>query len=115
MSKKNWLTWTTVFAFIGLAAALSIVIHSLVTGQGIHSFGLLIGIFMALQLVQERKGLTSRALPVVASVGAVVGFSLLTHGLVTGRGMDGIALGGGILFALLWVIHVLLIQRGSKE
>ena len=56
MSKTKRQTVAIVSASIGLACALTLVIHSLVTGQGIHSFGLLIGIFMALLLVQERKG-----------------------------------------------------------
>ena len=115
MSEKKWQTVANVFAFAGLAAALPIVIHSLVTGEGIHTGGLLLAIYFVLHLLQQWKGHTWRALPVIAFGGAAVGFALLIQSMTTGQGVDGIALGGGIIFALLGLASAFSIRSGSRE
>ena len=53
MPNKQQPVWVNVIAFIGLAASLAVVIHSLVTGEGIHTLALVVGIFMVLHLLRE--------------------------------------------------------------
>ncbi len=115
MSEKKWQTGLNVIAFVGLATALPIVIHSLVTGEGIHTGGLLLMIYFVLHLLQQWKGRTWRALPVIAFGGAAVGFALLIRSMTTGQGVDGIALGGGIIFALLGLNSVLSMRSGAEQ
>lgn len=55
MSMKRWQAGLNLIAFVGLAAALPVVIHSLVTGEGIHTLGLLLSILLVLLLLQGRK------------------------------------------------------------
>ncbi len=55
MSMKRWQAGLNVIAFVGLAAALAVVIHSLATGEGIHTLGLLLSVLLVLLLLQGRK------------------------------------------------------------
>ena len=90
MSEKKWQTVANVFGVVGLAAALPIVIHSLVTGEGIHTGGLLLMIYFVLHLLQQWKGHTWRALPVIAFGGGGGGFRPPDpeHDHGAGRGRD---------------------------
>lgn len=114
MSMKKWQAGLNMIAFLGLAASLAVVIHSLVTGQGIHTLGFLLGIFLLMMILEDRKGRAWRGIPVIAFAGAVAGLSLFLNSLVTGQGIDAIALGGGTLFALLGLMHAFLIRSGHN-
>lgn len=115
MSNNKRPAWVNAIAFVGLAAAMTVVIHSLVTGQGIHSLALLTGLFLVLMILSERKGRTWRGLPVIAFLGAAVAFSVLMHGRITGQDMDVVALGGGLFLVLYGLIHVFFFRSGYKE
>ena len=58
MPNKKQPVWVNAIAFIGLAASLTVVIHNLVTGEGIHTVSLLLSILLALHLLRQwrRRG-----------------------------------------------------------
>lgn len=115
MSNEKRPAWVNAIAFVGLAAAASVVIHSLVTGGGIHSLAFLTGLLLVLMILSERKGRTWKGLPVIASLGAAVAFTVLIHGRVTDQDMDVVALGGGLFLVLYGLIHVFLFRSGYEE
>ena len=112
MPNQKQPVWVNAIAFIGLAASMTVVIHSLVTGQGIHTFSLLLSIFLVMVILRDRKGRTWKGISVIAFAGMVVALGLVLQGAVAGQGIDAIALGGGIFLAVLGLLHVFLIRSG---
>ena len=55
MSTNKWQAGLNMIALLGLAASLAVVIHSLATGEGIHTLGLLLSVLLVLLLLQGRK------------------------------------------------------------